>query len=85
MAGLVYILCAVTAAACAFMLLRSYSRNRASLLLWSGLCFVGLTINNALVFVDLMLVPEVDLYLWRNLAAVVAMGLLLYGLIWNAE
>ncbi|MBI3964714.1 MAG: hypothetical protein HY329_03680 [Chloroflexi bacterium] len=85
MAGIVYVLCAITALACAALLFRSYVRNRAPLLLWSGLCFAGLTLNNALVFVDLMLVPTVDLSLLRNATALAAIALLLYGLIWNAE
>ena len=85
MAGLVYLLCAIAALLCAVLLLRAYGQNRTRLLLWSGLCFVGLTINNALVFVDLVVVPSVDLYVWRNVAAVVALGMLLYGLIWNTD
>ena len=79
----IYLLCALTALACAALLLRGYGRSGARLLLWSGLCFVGLTLNNVLVFVDLVLVPSVDLFTWRNLAALGGMGVLLYGLIWD--
>ncbi|HEU5314871.1 MAG TPA: DUF5985 family protein [Chloroflexota bacterium] len=85
MPSLVYALCAVTALACAILLLRGYAASGARLLLWGGLCFVGLTANNVLVFVDLALVPQVDLFTWRNLAALVGTGLLVWGLIWDAH
>ena len=81
----VYILGALTSFCCAFLLLRNYARVKKKLLLWSGLCFVGLGISNLLVFVDLVLFPNVDLYLFRLATAAVAMILLLYGLIWESE
>ena len=81
----VYILCALTSLACALMLLRSYLRNRTKLLLWSSLCFIGLAINNILLFVDLVMVPAVDLSLWRHLATLGGLALLLYGLIWDTR
>lgn len=81
----VYVLGAFTSLLCAFLLFRAYSRVRKRLLLWSGLCFAGLTISNSLVFVDLVLFPEVDLYLLRLSTAAVAMVLLLYGLIWGSD
>lgn len=85
MGPIVYTLVALTAAACAVLLLRGYRQSGARLLLWGGLCFLGLTLNNVLVFVDLLLVPQIDLYTFRNLAALVALGLLLYGLVWDAR
>ena len=85
MAPAVYILAAVTTLCCALLLLRAYFRTRTKLLLWSGLCFAGLAISNLLVFVDLILLPTVDLYLIRLSVAAVAMLLLLYGLIWEVE
>jgi hypothetical protein len=81
MAGLVYILCALTAASCAVLLLRAYRANGARLLLWGGICFLCLTVNNVLVFVDLLLVPGVDLFTWRNVAALAGMAVLVWGLI----
>jgi hypothetical protein len=85
MGALIYPLCALTALVCALVLLRGYAAHRTRLLLWSGLCFVGLTMNNLLVVVDLLLVPQVDLFLWRNLAALAGMAILLYGLVWDAR
>jgi hypothetical protein len=81
----VYILCAVTAAACAVLLLRAYGRTQSRLLLWSGLCFVGLTLSNIMLFLDLaVFVTELDLYLPRVLTTLASISILLYGLIWDA-
>lgn len=85
MAALVYILGALTTLLCAVLLLRAYERVRQPLLLWSGLCFVGLTISNALVFLDLVILPDIDLYPWRLTAAILALALMLYGLIWESR
>ena len=81
----VYILGTLTTLACAVLLLRGFASTRKRLLLWSGLCFVGLTIANAMRFVDLVMLPEVDLYMWRLVAAAIAMSLLLFGLIWDSD
>lgn len=83
MAAAVYILGALTTLACAVLLLRGYGRARRALLLWSGLCFAGLAISNVLIFVDLMIVPQINLYPLRLGTAAVAMLLLLFGLIWE--
>jgi hypothetical protein len=85
MAEAVYLLCALTSLACLALLLRGYLRSRVRLLFWSALCFAGLAANNILLFVDLIVVPASDLSLWRNLAALVGVGTLLYGLITDAE
>ncbi|MEW5847805.1 MAG: DUF5985 family protein [Myxococcota bacterium] len=85
MAAVVYALCALASAACATLLLRAYRQSHARLLLWSALCFLGLGVNNVLLFVDRVLVPHIDLSLWRSGSAVVALMMLLYGLIWEAE
>jgi hypothetical protein len=84
-APLVYFLCAATSIACSILLLRAYRRSAFRLLLWSSVCFALLALNNVLLFVDLILVPEVDLLLWRNLAALAGVSTLLFGLIWNTE
>ena len=85
MAEAVYLLCAVTSSLCAVLLLRAYARTGTRLLLWSGLCFFGLALNNALLVVDLMIVPDTDLSTWRLVPAVLGVALLLYGLIWESE
>jgi hypothetical protein len=85
MAAAVYILGTLLALSCGILLLRGYVRGRQRLLLWSGLCFFGLSASNLLVFFDLVLFPTRDLYVWRLATAAVAMLLLLYGLIWEGE
>jgi len=71
--------------ACAILLLRGYARTNKKLLLWSGLCFTGLTISNSLIFVDLVLFADIDLYPWRLSTAAISMAILLYGLIWESR
>ena len=85
MAWIVYLLCAATSLACAVLLLRAYKQSRVRLLFWSGLCFIGLALNNALLFVDLEVFPQTDLFLLRSLPALVGLLLLIYGLIWDTE
>ena len=85
MAAIIYSLCALTALGCALLLLRGYRRSRYRLLLWSGLCFAGLTANNILLVIDKVALPEVDLSIWRTLVALIAMSILLFGLIWDSD
>ena len=85
MGPLIYGLCAVAAATCASLLLQAYRRGGYRLLLWSGLCFLGLTLNNLILIADKIIVPHIDLSLYRTSAALVAMAVLLYGLIWDAK
>jgi len=80
-AALVYVSCALVALACSVLLLRGHRNSGARLLFWSGLCFAGLTVTNVIVFVDLVLVPELDLSLWRNLTTLVGVGFLVFGLV----
>jgi hypothetical protein len=84
MAVSVYALCMLTSAFCAALLLREYRRTRARLLLWSSLSFLGWAANNALVFMDLVVLPGIDLSLIRAAIALTAVSLLLYGLVWDA-
>jgi hypothetical protein len=81
MAEAVYLLCALTSIVCAALLFRGNRSHRTRLLFWSSLCFMGLAVNNVLLFVDLVMVPDVDMRLWRSASALAAMMLLLIGLI----
>ena len=83
MAEAVYLLCAATAATSTAMLLRGYRRTGIRLLLWAALCFGGLTLNNVLLYADLVLFPRIDLSLWRSFTALAGLGLLLFGLVWE--
>jgi hypothetical protein len=78
--SIVYILCAATALLCAVLLLRGYRRSRAGLLLWCGLFFIAMTLENAILFVDLVVVPHIDLLMIRQSVALVGAALLVYGL-----
>jgi hypothetical protein len=77
----VYLLCLLTSAACAWLLVRSYLKSRTKLLLWSAACFVMLALNNLFVVADVVVLPGFDLTLLRSLSALAGVGLLLYGLI----
>jgi Family of unknown function (DUF5985) len=86
MAEIAYTLCTLTALLCALLLLRGYYQTRYKLLLWGGLCFLGLTLNNAALIVDKLVLPtQVDLFTWRLIIALAAMIVLLYGLIWDSD
>lgn len=79
---IVYLLCTATSLVCAWLLLRGYRRTRSRLLMWSSLCFAGLCLNNAVLFVDnIVLTTQVDLSIWRLLPALLGLLLLCYGLI----
>lgn len=81
-AEIVYILCTLTSLVCMWLLLRGYRRSRTRLLMWSGLCFAGLCLNNAVLFVDNIIFRYgPDLSVWRLLPALVGVALLCYGLI----
>lgn len=84
MATSVYILCTITSAFCAALLFREYRRSSARLLLWSSLSFMAWALNNALVFMDLVMLPDIDLLIVRTSASLVAVSLMLYGLVWDA-
>ena len=85
MAELIYLLCFLTSFLCAFLLVRSYLRNRSRILLWSSICFGGLSVNNALLYVDLAILPEsVDLAPLRASIALASTFVLVVALIWDA-
>lgn len=83
MAETIYGLCTLTSLLCAWMLLTSYRRNGVRLLFWSGLCFIGLSVNNILLVLDKLVFPQIDLLLLRLFSALVALLLLLFGLIYE--
>jgi hypothetical protein len=86
MAAIIYGMCALTALLCTVLLLLAYRRSQYRLLLWSGLCFVGLTANNILLIMDKLVFPVYPgLSVIRSAVALVALSLLLFGLIWDAR
>ena len=85
MAIAVYVLCALTSLACAVMLSRAYARSHQRFLLWASLCFVALVANNVLLYVDVVVVPEVDLSAARGAAALAGITLMVFGLVWEEQ
>jgi hypothetical protein len=83
--SLVYTLCLLASATCAFLLLATWRRSRTRLLFWTALGFAFLAVNNLFLVGDLVLFPGIDLWPWRQAASAAAVGVLLYGFIWEAE
>ena len=84
LADAIYALCALTSLVCAVLLVRGYRRSRVRLLFWSAWCFAGLALNNILLIVDLRVLPQVDLEIWRTVPAIIGVALLVYGLVWES-
>jgi hypothetical protein len=84
LADAIYVLCALTSIICAALLIRGYRQSRVRLLFWSAWAFVGLALNNILLVVDVRVLPDVDLEIWRAVPAVIGMALLTYGLVWES-
>jgi hypothetical protein len=83
MAATVYLLCALTSTTCAVLLIRSWFRSRARIVLWSSLCFIGLALNNVLLLIDLIVVPEIDLGALRSSVALVSISILVITMVWE--
>ena len=85
MAAWVYGLCLLASALCAFLLLRAWRQSRSRLLLWTATAFVFLALNNLFLVADMVLLPGVNLWYWRQAASLAAIAVLVYGFIWEAE
>jgi hypothetical protein len=82
----VYILCALTASVCAFLLIRASRKSPSRFLLFSGFCFACLAVNSILLVLDRIVFPvEIDLRVWRISAASVGLAVLLWALITQKE
>jgi hypothetical protein len=80
-----YVLAVLTCLTCTVLLFRGYAASGLRLLLWSALCFVFLSVNNLLLFFDLVVFNDIDLRPYRLGAALVGLMFLLYGFIFEAE
>lgn len=85
MIDVVYFLCTAISLVCAALLLRGYLESRARLLLWCSLCFTGLALNNGLLMIERFGVSDINFAQWRLLAALAAVGVLIFGLIWEGD
>jgi drug/metabolite transporter (DMT)-like permease len=83
---LVYLLCFATSTACAFLLARSFRKSRSRMLFWSALCFALLALVNLAVIFDLVIYPDdIDLRPLRLWLTLLAVGVLLFGFIWDGD
>ena len=74
-------LCIVVSSLCAVMLLRGFAQRRIKILFWVGMCFVGFAIENVLLFLDLIVLPQdIDISALRFAAALAGMVCLSFGL-----
>ncbi len=78
---ILYLLCFLTSLSCCLLLIRSYRRTRSRVLLWTAACFVLLAVDNLLVVLDLIVLPNVDLSVPRLLATLFAVSTLLVGFV----
>ena len=85
MAITIYTLCALTSLISSWLLSRAYWRTRSRLLLWSAISFAGLALNNLALWVDKLVLPQIDLSVLRTSIALIAMLALLYGMVWESE
>lgn len=83
--GWIYLLCLAASASCAALLGRAYRRSRTRLLLWTAVSFCFFALNNFILAVDMLIVPEADLWVWRQAAAGVGLGVLLFGFVWETR
>jgi len=85
LAAVVYVLCALTSFTCAVLLLRAHAQRRVRLLFWSGLGFIGFALGNLALVIDTMVVPTMDLRLFRSVPILAGLAVLIYGLVWDTE
>jgi Family of unknown function (DUF5985) len=79
----IYMLCVITSLLCAWLLARAYLRAKTKLLVCSALCFALLAVNNLVLAVDVMLLPNVDLSILQLLTSLAAVMVLLYAFVWE--
>jgi hypothetical protein len=81
--ALIYGLCLVASASCAGLLGRAYVRTRTRLLLWTAVSFCFFALNNLFLVIDMLVLPEWDLWVWRQAAAGAGLGVLVFGFVWE--
>lgn len=84
MVEVTYVLNTLVCLLCTGLLWIGWRRTRSRLLMWSAACFALLSVNNALIFLDVLVIQDVDLSLPRAASALAGFAVLLYGLIWEA-
>ena len=79
----IFVLGAMVSTCAALLLLRTYRRDRKRLLFWSSVCFGLLALDNAETLLDYVTPPWFDLTIPRTATALVAVGIMLYGVMWE--
>ena len=77
-------LAVLTCAACTAVLFYKHAGTGSRFLFWTGICFTFLTLNNVLLFLDLV-VLEQDLRVWRHATALPALVAMTVGLLAEAD
>ncbi|MGE3177202.1 MAG: DUF5985 family protein [Vicinamibacterales bacterium] len=85
MAVTVYILCTLTSSLVALLLLREHWQTASRLLFWGAMSFVAMSASNALVLVDLVILPDVNLALVRASTFCLATVLFLVGIMKDVD
>ena len=85
MASIIYGLCALTSLVIAALLFRGYRKSRARMLMWSSACFIAFAVGNILLFIDLAVVPTVDLLWIRTAVTLFGLLLLVYGFVYDTD
>lgn len=80
MSVFVYALCALTSLTCFALLFRQHRRSPSRMALRSSIAFLCFAVANAILFVDLIMLPQIDLKVWRNLANLIGGLVLLFAL-----
>lgn len=85
MAELVYILCSTLSIICALALFRAHRAAGSYLLLWTCIAFGFLALNNLVLLIDMLILPEQDFggALLRNICGTMAGFSMIFGLIWE--
>lgn len=79
MMAILYLLCFAVSAACAIMLLRGWKNSGVRLLLWSGIGFSGIALNNLLLVIGEN--AGRDWSAWRGAPTLGGLVVMLWGLI----
>ena len=85
MAETIYVLCFLSSLAASGLLMRAYFATHQRILLWTGLGFVFICLNNLLLIVDLLVIPDTDMSPIRHVTTLVGASLIVFGLVWDHD
>lgn len=81
--AIIYGLCLMASAGCAFLLSRAFQKSRVPLIGWTAVSFCFFALNNFILVLDMLVVPGTDLWVWRQVAAAAGLGVLIVGFVWE--